>query len=147
LNQIRNVTIVTAAVGPAAGTTRFVVRDDDSRGSALEAVHNSAIDNVRGRRIEVPCTTLEALLHEVPGPAVVKMDIEGAEDLIIPAAESFFTGPKRPRVLVLAYHGADTGSRCLQLLRQYGYELGLRAGFESDATKNYGTLLWYPAAS
>jgi FkbM family methyltransferase len=143
LNGIPNATIVAAAVAPKPGEAAFIVRDVDNRTSAMADVHNPAIDNAGGRRIMVRCTTLNLLAREVPKPKVLKMDVEGAEDLILPAAESFFASPDRPRVMILGYHGARTGQNCLRWMRQYGYQIGTAPGLATDAVSTYGTMLWY----
>jgi FkbM family methyltransferase len=143
LNDISNTTIEVAAVAPECGETSFVIRDVDNRTSALADVHNPVVDNAHGRRIAVRCTTLDSLVQHAPMPTVLKMDVEGAEELILPAAESFFASAHRPRVMILGYHGRQTGKSCLRWMRHYGYRIVPAPGLVTEVASTYGTTLWY----
>lgn len=143
LNDVRNTTIVTAAVAPQPGRTPFIVRDVDNRTSAMADVRNPAVHNTDGRQIMVRCTTLDLLAKQVPAPTVLKMDVEGAEDLILPAAESFFASSNRPRVMILGYHGVQTGMNCVEWMHKYGYKAMPAPGIVTTVASTYGTMLWY----
>jgi FkbM family methyltransferase len=73
LNAIANVTIVDKAVSDAPGRATFHVGVHDKQGSLV------GIGCEDGTRIEVECTTMDAMLDEVGRPSFVKIDIEGAE--------------------------------------------------------------------
>lgn len=143
LNGIRNTAIVAAAVAAQAGETAFCVQGNDNRTSALAEVHNPARDNSRSRRIVVNCTTLDLLARQAPAPTLLKMDVEGAEALILPAAGSFFAGPARPRVMILGYHGVQTGEKCVKWMHQFGYRAVPASGLVTEAGPHNGTMLWY----
>lgn len=134
LNVFRNVTVLEAAVSDTAGSARLVVRDvNDTRGSALEAVHNTAIRNSQGVRIDVASTTLGELAERYPAPHLLKMDIEGSESAALRGGGRLWEGKRRPRCILVSCHGYETFAFCRNLLLELGYRL--------EATATAGTLL------
>lgn len=134
LNALTNVTVLEAAVSDTAGSVRLVVREvNDTRGSALESVHNSAIRNSQGVRIDVHSTTLDELAERYPAPHLLKMDIEGSESAALRGGGRLWEGKRRPRRILLSYHGYETGAFCRTFLLELGYRL--------EATATGGTLL------
>lgn len=115
LNGVDNTTIVTAAIAPWT--------DSSDIGASR--------------------TTLQQLAEQFPAPSVLKMDVHDAEDQILSAAESFFTGPHRPRVVILRYHGTQSGEICMQRMHEYGYAIVPRPGFVIEPVPECGTTLWY----
>lgn len=134
LNLLGNVTVLEAAVCDTAGSARLVVRAvDDTRGSALESVHNAAIRNSQGVRIDVPTTTLDELAERYPIPHLLKMDIEGSESAALRGGERLWEGKRRPRCILLSCHGHETRAFCRAFLLEHGYRL--------EATATGGTLI------
>lgn len=129
LNALTNVTVVEAAVSDTAGSARLVVRAaDETRSSALENVHNSYIRNLQGLRIDVPTTTLDELAERYPSPHLLKMDIEGSESAALRGGGRLWEGKRRPRCILLSYHGLETGVFCRTFLLEHGYRLEVHAG-------------------
>jgi hypothetical protein len=129
------------AVTDRPGTVCLVLRESDSRGNALDSIRNPAIENSTGRRIDVPATTLDELAERYPTPDLLKMDIEGAEAMVLPAAVRLWEPHHRPRCILLAYHGSETGEMCRTALRAHGYELQDRDGFATTPSATYGTFI------
>lgn len=123
LNGFDNCTVVQAAVSDRAGRTLLVRRASDPRGNALQQIDNPAIDNKEGDLVEVPSLTLDDLSSLHPAPRLIKMDIEGAEVLALPAGRTLLTGAGRPERLLVAVHGEEARAFCHRLLQDMGYEL------------------------
>ena len=140
LNQITNVTVVETAVSDTVGNARLVVREaDDTRSSALESVHNPVIRNSRGARIDVPMTTLDELAARYPAPHLLKMDIEGSEVAALRGAGRLWEGSRRPRCILLSYHGEESGAVCRILLLDRGYHLQvLEHGYRAEVHTRIG---------
>ncbi len=127
LNGVTNVTVLEAAVGAERGEVLLGLRDNNLN-NALAAVEHAAGEATG--TVTVQGTTLDDLLAEYGRPHVIKMDIEGAERLALPAGPELLGGAPRPRLL-LSTHGEDIKAFCLDALRAYGYEVAEdRPGFE-----------------
>jgi FkbM family methyltransferase len=123
LNELHaRVTIVEAAAGDRDGRTRFADEGGRSMG------HISA-----GGRIDVRLVTIDSLVAGgLPAPAVMKLDVEGAEAQVLQGAERTLA-VARPR-LFLATHGDAVHRTCLGWLRARAYEV--RALDDRDATSS-----------
>lgn len=127
LNDITNVTVLEAAVGAERGDVRLALRANNLN-NALASVEHAAGDATG--TVTVAGTTLDDLLAQHGRPHVIKMDIEGAERLALPAGPKLLGQPPRPRLL-LSTHGDDVKAFCLDALRDYGYDVAEdRPGFE-----------------
>jgi FkbM family methyltransferase len=121
LNQLRNVTVVAAAVGAAPDLGQF------RRGSDSYLGHLAADGDYR-----VPAMSLDGLLSDpsVPRPDLIKIDVEGGEVAVLAGA---FALLRRHRPIVfVALHGARTGTECRQCLEAHGYRLSALAGLPSE---------------
>jgi FkbM family methyltransferase len=110
LNGITNVTLFRLAVGDRPGTARFQVGRSSSMGK-LSAdgglpVEVASLDDLHARGV-------------IPAPDVVKIDVEGAEALVLRGASRLLS-EGRP-VLFLATHGRQVHGECLDFLRARGY--------------------------
>jgi FkbM family methyltransferase len=112
LNAVANVDIVAAAVAGKAGSTLFAIGGSPSMGS---------MDASRG--IEVRVVGLDELVAngEIPLPAAIKMDIEGAESRALSGARNILEA-HRP-TLFLSTHGYREHEECLRLLKDLGYRV------------------------
>lgn len=106
LNQIRNVTVVQAAVGNSRSIVGFAGADERGR-------------IAKGAPYQIPCITLdEFVANGNPLPDFFKMDIEGAEADALSAANHVLE--RHPKIM-LATHGTEVRSECLKILTGYGY--------------------------
>jgi FkbM family methyltransferase len=119
LNDVRNVTVVEAAVGAADGTVGFAV----AASNAMGRVSAGASDRV------VPCVTLDSFVEQHPeaAPDLLKVDIEGGESALLVGGARFLARNTPP--IVLSLHGTDQQRRCGQLLESFGY-----SAFRLDGT-------------
>jgi FkbM family methyltransferase len=109
---------VYAALGDHIGTARL--RIDGPLGSTNRLTTNLG----DGPAIEVPLVTIDALLSEHPhfAPRAIKIDVEGAELLVLRGACA--TAQRmRPVIIVELHWDGDyelTSARLLELSREYG---------------------------
>lgn len=112
--------------------------DDISDGSAVlsrvsggAAAHGRASVGLGGRTERVDTWRLDTLLFDPPAglleaplaaPQLMKIDTEGAEELVLAGAQRVL-GEFRPR-LILAMHGAQRAARVIALLEERGYGCG-----------------------
>jgi len=122
LNNLQNCTIVVAAVAATVGSATFT-RKPNNLQSALAEVDTG------GTPITVPTVTLDAMVHDFGQPAVLKMDIEGAEVLALPGGTTLFRDAPRPRLL-LSVHGPQAVEFCKSFLEHRDYRFAEQVGFE-----------------
>ena len=120
-NGFEATTLVTSAVGAVPGQ-HFLRRHSIDPGQSVVE---------RSGKVEVGVTTLDLLLDEYGPPALVKVDIEGAEDLMFKGAARLLQDV-RP-VWILEAHG-EPGEEAVGLLRSHGYRVrGFGKGHEVAA--------------
>jgi FkbM family methyltransferase len=117
LNGLANVTVVQAAVADRGGLAGLRVGVDRSTGALSDDAP-----------YKVPTVSLDGLVEAgiAPAPDAIKIDVEGAEVLVLEGARSLVAA-KRP-VLFVALHGAEEKRRCREILASYGYEVFLLDG-------------------
>ena len=78
----------------------------------------------------VPAVSLDGLIAEnvLPVPDLIKMDVEGAESLVLDGAGTLLGGNKT--ILFIALHGENQKQRCLDLLLSLAYRIFLLDGTE-----------------
>ena len=106
--------VIHAAIGDHNGDVDFIANDTNTLLSGRSG----------GRSITIPSLTLDGLLDLVPAPALVKMDIEGAETTAFTCAQRLLR-QARP-ILLIAFHD-DSGSRVVPILSRFGYQPSRRA--------------------
>ena len=112
LNQINNVTLIQAAVARGPGITGF----DIARNNSMGAISGGS------KGYLVPTVGLDSLIQggTLPLPDLIKMDVEGAESLVLEGAKELL---ERGTVsLVIALHGDQQMRACISLLNRSGYE-------------------------
>jgi hypothetical protein len=94
-----------------------------SSGSHLAAAQtpNTAGDYALFDRMEVTTATIDELVFQrgLAPPTVLKIDVEGAESLVLAGAREFFKN-HHPLLLIEVHHILQM-FQVLQLLGQYGY--------------------------
>ena len=125
------VTLVEAACGERPGSVTLKINSANPTVSTASTEFVSAAEGSGGwegqvwdREIEVPCTTLDALIAEHGAPAFAKIDVEGFEDSVL-------AGLSRP-LLALSFEFTtiqrDVAFRCLDRLASlgpYGFDVAL----------------------
>ena len=109
LNGVRNVSVIEAAVADREGVATFDEGPDPSMG------------HLGAGRLRVRTLRLDDALArgEIPVPAYMKIDVEGAEADVLRGAEGILR-EARP-VVFLATHGPAVHAECLEILTGHGY--------------------------
>ena len=112
LNEITNVDVIEAAVSDIAGESYF----DDSAGAAMG--HLAPAGNK-----QVKTVTIDEVIEEkrLRPPEAIKIDVEGAELLVLSGAEAALK-KYRPKVF-LSTHGQEVHLKCRHFLNSLGYKI------------------------
>jgi FkbM family methyltransferase len=138
------VTVMEVALGDSDGEELLQVDDLMSASSALDRVRVGRPAEGR-EQLGLPSLTekvvvrrLDTLLNEsqFPPPDVIKVDIEGAEQLFLTGATETLA-KYRPR-LVMEMHDPNTTRQVLKTLEGHGY---LTYGFSSDGSRSVWRLM------
>jgi len=117
LNGLRNVDVVEAAVADSSGTAGFAERSSSYTG----ALQQDGSVRVQIVRIDDIVAT-----GRFPEPNFIKIDVEGAEDLVLAGARS--TIMRAHPTIFLATHGSDVDARCVELLASMNYQVNTIPG-------------------
>jgi len=130
------VTVLSAAVSDRVGVAEFCIAKRGRCSNDLSGFGGSQTGGAREREW-VLTVTLDWLLGWFPAPAVLKIDIEGAEVLALRGGQRVL-GEVRPRLRLEVYeeNAGDVGD----VLRRYGYRL-----FDAEARPEDRTPLSRPA--
>lgn len=123
MNDIGNVEVIEAAASDVDGELSFSEGTNPSTGRLAEA-----------GLLRVASITLDNLVlgEKLPGPHLIKMDIEGGEAAALKGARGILRD-HRP-VIFLATHGADVHRECRSILETAGYEVRALEGGDIDST-------------
>ncbi len=114
--RVAGVDVVCAAVADKTGMAAFHVAKRSRSTNYLEGYGTTQTGGTRERRL-VPTVTLDALLAHVPAPDVLKIDVEGAETLVLQGGPSVLeTGP-----LIVCEVAGENAHRVGEVLRERGY--------------------------
>jgi FkbM family methyltransferase len=121
------VTVLPLALADEDGVVEFQVDDVQTTSGTLSKVTGG--EPSEGRRNlrlaplteKVLCRRLDTVVREegLPAPDVIKIDVEGAEALLLRGAAGILSG-RGPR-LVIELHGAAVAREVLELLHAHGY--------------------------
>jgi FkbM family methyltransferase len=123
LNAVSNVEVIAAAVSDLDGFAGFQEGPDSSTGFI----------SLSGAG-QVAAVSLDALVEQggIPSPDFLKIDVEGAEMLVLRGSRRILEEGKP--TLFLATHGKDIHFRCCDFLQSLGYVLEPIVGESIDAT-------------
>jgi FkbM family methyltransferase len=121
------VKVVQWALSDFNGPMEFQVDDVQSASGSLDSVRRGAASVAREALRLPPKTetvlsrTIDDLLmkQELPVPDVMKIDVEGAEFLLLRGGEDFFTRHS-PKILIET-HGTEVARQCVEFLLDHGY--------------------------
>lgn len=119
-NSMLNVEVLSAAVSDSAGVSAFHIAERGRTANALEGVDRSPGQNKSRERQLVPTVTLDQLLEISGPPDVLKIDVEGAEDLALRGAHQVL---KNERPIVYCEVGQTKRESVTQLFREADYVL------------------------
>jgi FkbM family methyltransferase len=121
LNPELPLTLLEAAVGEQAGEAEFCVMPASSMGK-LKASQFQQLEPAE-QRIVVKVVSLDELLTEgkIKAPAVIKIDVEGAETFVLRGAKRLLT-EHEPK-LFIEVHSDALGRSCREFLAQFNYDV------------------------
>jgi len=113
LNGIDNVTLIQSAVADRRGVAGFKVGPNNAQGMLSEQPNNYL----------VPTSTLDDLIAQdiAQSPDLVKMDVEGAESLVLEGAAQLLAAQRT--TFLIALHGDTQMRRCVNALCDAGYQV------------------------
>ncbi len=111
INSMKNVTVVEAAVTDSSGAARF----QRNLGSPATG-HLSPVGDVNVKTISLDGFVFE---QGFPGPNCIKIDVEGAEELVLRGAGNILR--KYHPVLFVAFHSTHLRDTCCEFLRSLRY--------------------------
>ncbi len=125
LNHLSNVSIIERALSDREGTITFEEAASHTMGK---------IGSGSGGGLQVAMTTVDLLRQHdgAPAPSLMKIDVEGAELMVLKGAERTLR-ECRP-VLFLATHGPEVHRDCCAFLRALGYRLSPLSGASVEST-------------
>ncbi len=128
LNDIGHADVVQAAMSDRAGTLEFL-----DTGSAIgQKIAGLDEGFAKARKLCVPTLTLDGAAEKYGAPDLIKLDVEGAENLVLEGGKKVMT-EHRP-AMVVEVHGEERCGRFYELMKAYGYRCQTAAGVEiSDA--------------
>jgi FkbM family methyltransferase len=112
INKIRNVQLIQAALSDSDSLVSFSFGTSNYMGKIeTEGLY------------KIPSTSADALIqtYGLPVPALIKIDVEGAEALVLAGASDLLT--KHSPEIWLALHGEQAMRDCERILRDSGYEI------------------------
>jgi len=125
-NADKKIHVLCAAASDQQGLARFLVAERGRSSSSLQqSGHRSQAGGTRYEQY-VPTITLDGLLAHFARPDLIKIDVEGAETLVLKGAQKIL---KIVRPLLYVEVGADQNADVTTLLRNHGYRL-----FNGDST-------------
>jgi FkbM family methyltransferase len=104
------------AISDQNGTTSFSI---SSYRTAANSLAGFGRFSAGGSLVTVPTFTLDRMLEILPSPDLVKIDVEGAEHLVLRGSHSVFE-KSRP-VLVIEVSGGAVGEEIENFLRKHFY--------------------------
>ena len=126
LNGFANVEPLQAAAAATAGELTLAGYDDGAANRGVSRVIGAADRDESSRRFTVPSLTIDAVTAAFATVDLVKIDVEGAEDLVLQGMQEGLAS-RRYRAILLELHpgllrarGVDPES-CVRLLRDRGY--------------------------
>lgn len=112
LNGCDNVRVLTNCVGEGSSIAKF----DDSHGTGVGHLSASGTLDVQVRSLDEMIESAE-----LPIPQFIKIDVEGAELLVLRGAERLLRR-HRPTI-VLSTHSDQLDRACLEQLTEFGYDV------------------------
>jgi len=126
LNGFAHVDAMRAAAADIAGTLTLLGYDDRAANRGVSRVAAADEDARATSRFEAPAVSIDAITASAAAVDLVKIDVEGAEDLVLRGMEDGLAS-RRYRAILLELHPALLQARgvdpdaCVRLLIDHGY--------------------------
>ncbi len=135
--KLKTVSLEKAALSDREGTLEFLLDGASGKTGQVATLYDADPNRTVGgsyglsRRVQVQATTLDALrVKHGKGPDLLKIDVEGAEALVLEGGSKVL-GEDKPNIVIEAFPGSDA----LRILREAGYKL-----FDLDGGNNFAAV-------
>lgn len=119
-NSDRSISVLCAAVSDHNGVARFLIASRGRSSNSLEqSGHRSQAGGTRFIQ-HVATTTLDALLEHFSAPDLIKIDVEGAETMVLAGAEQLLS-TVRPMLYIEV--GEEQNAEVTTILHRHNYRL------------------------
>lgn len=128
VNDLKNVIVKNCAVSDREGISRMSI---DSF-SCMARLSDSASNYGKGSTYEeeVATTTLDKVVTEHPAPDLLKIDVEGAEMMVLNGATGLLRD-HRP-VIIIELHSEELSQQFHHFISEYGYDLWAADGGKAE---------------
>jgi FkbM family methyltransferase len=138
LNSDLPVTLIEKAVSNKSGKTVFNIMPEDTMGKLDESPFEADAETLQ--QVEVTTDTIDNIVTYHPEPDLIKIDVEGAEELVLKGGLELLKR-KKP-VLMIEVHSHAIGKNCYELLKNtyqniYVFETGRAPGNGEDEICHY----------
>lgn len=113
------ITTLNAAISNQCGCVEFNIAKRSRSANSMRGFGSTQTGGVKECRL-VPALTLDILLNSFPNPQVLKIDVEGAEVLVLQGAKQLLT-TARPAVIVEV--SGEVSHEVARILRSHDYRL------------------------
>lgn len=136
------VTIIPWALSDVDGDVNFQIDDIQGASGTICTVSGGAASAGRlalalpPKTEKVRSRTIDSIIDggELPAPDVLKVDVEGAERMVLEGGKNFFASAM-PR-LVVETHGVEVSRQCLEFLLDLGYTTAACVPEEVDQSRH-----------
>jgi FkbM family methyltransferase len=125
-------TVLPAAVSDRNGIATFAIAQRGRASNALESVGGRTQAGGIRERLTVPTLTLDTLLNFGAPPTFLKVDVEGAETLVLRGAEQVL---RKARPIIYIEVGSEHSEEVGALLRDHQYVLFDGATYTHDSAQ------------
>jgi len=142
LNPTLPLTLIEKAVSNHTGKKVFNMMPEDTMGKLEESSFQREAPALR--QLEVETDKLDNIVLNYPEPDLIKIDVEGAEELVLKGGLELLKR-KKP-VLMIEVHSHGIGKRCYELLKNtyqkiYVFETGQAPGNDEAEICHYIAML------
>lgn len=130
--RLENVQLVAKAASTEQGTARFVMDPESGTTSHLE----SGGTGVKGAVVTVETTTLDDELARLAPPDLIKIDVEGAEDMVLAGATRLLEEVK-PVIIIECFDGLESAPMRQLAAAGYSFTDGDDPRDAAGTTSNY----------
>jgi FkbM family methyltransferase len=127
VNGCRSIDVEELCLSNEIGTAKFYTSADHSWNATL--IKQFASSTGEDIEIEVPTSTLDECVRRITPPSVIKLDVEGAEHLVVEGGREFLSATRVPMVVEYNLESIrDSGltpEEYLSLFREMGYAVHL----------------------
>jgi FkbM family methyltransferase len=126
-NKVKNCNIIPVAVSSESGIAELYYSDD--KATATPTLMNGQ----GGMKVNVRTITLDSFIRDHRQPDLIKLDVEGAEALVLEGASALLSGDRAPD-WVIEVHSEECNKKVRKLLDSSGYSI---LKLESVRPKSY----------